>query len=186
MLIKGSRRYNLRHNESIDRQLPFGEMINGQGRGIVAQFRYGICHMSFNGCEVIAVHNALVYLKKPRPLKDIAFYMERFRVLLGFFGCNAYRIGKALKHFGVEFERSKYPDDARSYIITYWTKKPFLSTIHTVFCIRQDNGILVYNSYNTCIREELCRDLEEVAGKRRPIAVYKIIGSGEISPDQLP
>ena len=179
MLIKGSRRYNLRHNESITEQLPLGEMINGQGRGIVSQFRYGICHMSFNGCEVIAVHNALVYLKKPRPLKDIAFYMERFRVLLGFFGCNAYRIGKALKHFGVEFRRTKAPDEAKAFIITFWTKKPFLSTIHTVFCVKQWNGILVYNRYNSCTSEELCRNLEEVAGKRRPIAVYEIVESGE-------
>ena len=178
MLIKGSKRYNLRHNTEIEEQPEFGKMINGQGEGAVSKLRYGICHMSFNGCEVIAVHNALVYLKKPRPLKEIAFYMERFRVLLGFFGCNAYRIGKALRYFGAEYERVKMPDDARAFIITFWTKMPFLSSIHTVFCIRDHSGgIRVFNRYNSCTYAPVCRTLEEVIGKRRPIAVYKITES---------
>lgn len=174
MLIKGSKDYNLKYNSELAEQPPFGEMINGQGKGLVANLRYGICYMSFNGCEVIAVHNALVYLKKPRPLKDVAFYMERFRVLLGFFGCNAYSLGKALGYFGAPFERVKNTDDAKAFIITFWTKTPFLSTIHTVFCVKQWNGILVYNRYNSCTHEELCKDIEEVAGKRRPIAIYKV------------
>lgn len=174
MLIKGSKSYNLKYNSELAEQPPLGEMINGQGKGLVANLRYGICHMSFNGCEVIAVHNALVYLKKPRPLKEIAFYMERFRVLLGFFGCNAYSLGKALGYFGAPFERVKNIDDAKAFIITFWTKTPFLSSIHTVFCIKQWNGILVYNRYNSCTHEELCKDIEDVAGKRRPIAIYKV------------
>lgn len=175
MLIKGSRRYNLRHNTELSEQPALGEMINGQGEGRVSKLRYGICHMSFNGCEVIAVHNALVYLKKPRPLSEIAFYMERFRVLMGFFGCNAYKIGKALNYFGADCDRVKYTDDARAFIITFWTKLPFLSSIHTVFCVREDKGIRVYNRYNGCTYAQLCATVEEIAGKRRPIAVYKII-----------
>ena len=35
------------------------EMINGQGMGEVSKLRYGLCRMSFNGCEVISVYNAL-------------------------------------------------------------------------------------------------------------------------------
>ena len=174
MLIKGSRRYNLRHNTERTEQPPFGEMINGQGRGVVSKLRYGICHMSFNGCEVIAVHNALVYLKKPHPLKDIAFYMERFRLLLGFFGCNAYSIGKALRYFGADFQRVRSTEDAKAFIVAFWTKRPFLSSIHTVFCVRCREGIMVYNRYNTCIHEEFCGTIEEIVGKRRPIAIYKI------------
>ena len=68
----------------------------------------------------------------------------------------------------------KNTDDAKAFIITFWTKTPFLSTIHTVFCVKQWNGIVVYNRYNSCTHEELCRDIEEVAGKRRPIAIYKV------------
>ena len=174
MLIKGSRRYNLRHNSERAAQPEFGKMINGQGRGRVSKLRYGICPMSFNGCEVIAVHNALVYLGKPMPLKDIAYYMERFRMLMGFFGCNAYSLGKALEYFGAESTRVSSADDAKAFIITFWTKRPFLSTIHTVFCVREGNAIKVYNRYNNVCTVELCHSVEEVAGKRRPIAIYKI------------
>jgi hypothetical protein len=174
MLIKGSRRYNLRHNSERVDQPAFGRMINGQGVGAVSRLRYGICHMSFNGCEVIAVHNALIYLGKPQALKDIAFYMERFRVLMGFFGCNAYRLGRALEHYGAAFERSRDAEGAKAFIITFWTKRPFLSSIHTVFCVRTHSGIKVYNRYNNVPNMYICRDVEEIAGKRRPIAVYKI------------
>ncbi|MBO7473333.1 MAG: hypothetical protein J6U00_04905 [Ruminococcus sp.] len=174
MLIKGSRRYNLRHNSEKVEQPAFGKMINGQGLGFVSRLRYGICPMSFNGCEVIAVHNALVYLGKPQMIGDVAFYMERFRVLMGFFGCNAYSLGRALKHFGADCQRVKSTDGAKAFIITFWTKRPLFSMIHTVLCVREAGMIKVYNRYNNVGTVELCNSVEEVAGKYRPIAIYKI------------
>lgn len=176
MLIKGSSEYNYKYNSEITEQPPFGQMINGQGEGAVSKLRYGVCFMSFNGCEVIAVHNALVYLKKPQKIRDVAFYMERFRVLMGFFGCNAYSLGKALNYFDAQFERVKSPDDAKAFIVTFWTKAPFLSSIHTVFCTRENSGgIRVYNRYNSCTYAPVCDKLEDIIGNRRPIAVYKIV-----------
>lgn len=174
MLIKGSPRYNLRYNSELADQPEFGKMINGQGLGFVSKLRYGICHMSFNGCEVIAVHNALVYMNMPQKLTDIAYYMERFRVLMGFFGCNAFSLGRALKHFGADYERVPSAEGAEAFIITFWTKTPFLSSIHTVFCIRTSNGIKVFNRYNNVGNMYLCANVEEIAGKRRPIAIYKV------------
>lgn len=177
MLLKGSRRYNLRHNTEFAESPPFGEMINGQGMGPTASLRYGICHMSFNGCEVIAVHNALVYLGIPQQLRDVAFFMEKYRVLMGFFGCNAYRLGKGLEHFGAQSTRTRdvsLAESAEAFIVTFWTKLPFLSSIHTVFCVRRRAGIEVFNRYNNRSRTYICRDLTEIAGKRRPIAIYII------------
>ena len=174
MLIKGSRRYNLRHNSERVEQPEFGKMINGQAKGRVSSLRYGICSMGFNGCEVIAVHNALVYLGKPQPLKDVAFFMERFRVLMGFFGCNAFSLGKALEHFGAAYVRVKSVDDANAFIMTVWTRYPFLSMIHTVFCVREAGVIKVYNRYNNVCTTEICRNVEELAKKRCIIAIYKL------------
>ena len=174
MLIKGSRRYNLRHNSERAEQPEFGKMINGQAKGSVSSLRYGICPMSFNGCEVIAVHNALVYLGKPQPLSEIAFYMERFRVLMGFFGCNAFSLGKALEHFGAGYDRVSSAEDADAFIMTFWTRRPFLSMIHTVFCVREAGVIKVYNRYNNVCTTEICRSVEELAKKRCIIAIYKI------------
>ena len=77
-------------------------MINGQNMGDVAKIRYGLFPMSFNGCEVISVCNALEYCGKPQEVKTVAKYMFRYSMLFGFFGCNPYFIGSALKHFGIE------------------------------------------------------------------------------------
>ena len=175
MYIKGSRRYNYRHNTERVEAPGTGSMINGQGLGLVSKMRYGICHMSFNGCEVIAVQNALVFLGIPQPVAEVAFYMERFRLLMGFFGCNVYKIGKALAHFGAEYERAADPGDARAFIVSFWTGRPFLSPIHTVFCVRTASGIDVYNKYNTCPGVRSCQDIGGIIGKRKPIALYRII-----------
>ena len=50
--------------------------------------------MAFNGCEVIAVYNALLYLGKSALLCDISFFMEKYKMLFGLFGCNPYALIK--------------------------------------------------------------------------------------------
>ena len=57
-------------------------MIHGQSIGETAKIRYGLFPMSFNGCEVISVFNALEYMGKPKPLREIVKYMRRFALLL--------------------------------------------------------------------------------------------------------
>lgn len=165
---------NIRCNSALDEALEAGRMINGQACGAVSAFRYGLCRMSFNGCEVIAVHNALVWLGIPQKLADIAAYMERFRVLMGFFGCNAYKIGKALSHFGADNKKIKSPADASAYVVSFWTKRRFLSSIHTVFCVKTENGTEVYNSSNGCTDVRIYEDIRQYIGKKRPIAVYAV------------
>lgn len=171
------KKFNVRHNTGRVTPPETGKMINGQALGEISQMRYGLCRMSFNGCEVIAVHNALVYLGIPRPAAEIAAYMERFRMLFGIFGCSPYKIGKALAHFGASFQRRKLPEDAEAFIMIFWTKRPFLSSIHTVFCTREKNGVRVYNVYNNCAEARLYKDTASFAGKRRPIAVYAVFNA---------
>ena len=168
------KRYNIRHNTGSNELPECGKMINGQAIGAVAGLRYGLCRMSFNGCEVIAVHNALVYMGIPRQVSEIAGYMERYRMLIGIFGCSPYKIGKALRHFGCVCKRKRYPDDSGAFIITFWTKRPFLSSLHTVFCVRENGAFRVYNLYNDCPDSRLCGSIAEFAGKRRPVAVYAL------------
>lgn len=172
--MRFTRKQNFRYNSGRTEVPEFGRMINGQGCGSVAGFRYGICPMSFNGCEVIAVHNALVWLGIPRRLADIAFYMERFRVLMGFFGCNAYKIGKALSYFGAENEKVRDMSGADAFIVVFWTKIPLLSSVHTVFCVNTERGTEVYNSSNKCEDVKIYKDIRQYIGKRRPIAVYSL------------
>lgn len=169
-----TKKQNFRYNSGLADAPEFGRMINGQACGAVASFRYGICPMSFNGCEVIAVHNALVRLGIPQKLADIAFYMERFRMLMGFFGCNPFKIGKALSYFGAENKKIRDLSNSQAYIVSFWTKRPFLSSIHTVFCVKTDRGTKVYNSGNNCTDVRIYEDIRQYIGKRKPIAVFSI------------
>ena len=173
MLIKGSRKYNLRHNTERTEKPEQGRMINGQGLGAVSGFRYGLCRMSFNGCEVISVYNALIYLNKPRPLSEIASYMERYRLMFGVFGCNPFKLGAVLRHYGAAFERSEEVGSAEAFIISYWTGRRMMSSLHTVFCVRTARGIEVYNRYNNVPDVRTVSSPEEL-GRGKPIVVYII------------
>lgn len=171
MKIQTTRKANYEHNLSCKLN---DRMINGQGMGDVSKLKYGICHMSFNGCEVISVYNALRYIGKPQPLQEVAFFLEKYRLLLGFFGCNVYRLGKALDKYGAAYERISEIGDTPAFIISFWTKKPFLSSIHTVFCIRENGRIKVYNRYNNCDTVRYANKPEEIFGEYKPLVIYAI------------
>ena len=67
---------NLRHNRRIS--LCSEGFLCGQRVGILPEFRYGLCSMAFNGCEVIAVYNALLYLGNPALLSEISIFKEKY------------------------------------------------------------------------------------------------------------
>lgn len=166
---------NLCRNKKYSEQLEPGRLINGQGLEAVSLMRYGICSMSFNGCEVIAVYNALAYIGINQPLCGIARFMERYRMLFGIFGCNPYRLGEALSHYGAAFERFGDTERSKALIISYWTGLPLISSIHTVFCVRTESGIMIYNRYSSCPSVQFCGSVGELTRGRKPIAVYNII-----------
>ncbi len=149
-------------------------MINGQDIGEVARIRYGLFPMSFNGCEVISVCNALEYSGKPRNVREVAKYMLRYAMVFGLFGCNPFCIGRALKHFGIESRRCDINSAGNAFILSSWTGIPFLSTIHTVFCVREGGRIKVYNRYNSCTCERWFDTVEKVFENCRIIAIYSL------------
>ncbi|MBO4877850.1 MAG: hypothetical protein J5501_07580 [Ruminococcus sp.] len=153
-------------------------MINGQGLGDVKDQRYGLFPMSFNGCEVISVYNALHHVGIPQPIWELASYMERYRVLMGLCGCNVYCLGRVLRKFGADCERVKDPEKngGDAFIVSYWTGKLFRSSIHSVFCQRKENGILIYNIYNNCPTVRLISGLGDLMGKRCLITAYAVKG----------
>lgn len=170
-------RINYKHNIKLYDKLYYSKMINGQSVDYVSGMHYGLCRMSFNGCEVIAVHNTLVYLKKPLPIYEISYYMERFRLLIGIFGCNPYKIGRALKHFGIDYRRSGQIGNSEIFILSFWTGKRFLSSIHTVFCVHRNDDIIVYNMYNNYPKEKIYQNSSVIAEQKKIIAVYNIKGA---------
>ena len=156
------------------KQPEHGSMINGQALGEVSQLRYGLFPMSFNGCELIAICNALCRLGKPRNITEIAQFMERYSVLLGLFGCNVYRVGKGLEKFGVPFRRADSISDAEMFIVSYWTGRVLMSSVHTVFCTQENGVITVYNCANRCGEPRKYSSAEEAFGRHKPLAVYLI------------
>ncbi len=129
--------------------------------------------MSYNGCSCIAVRNALEYLGKTKPMADVVFFMERFRVLGGVFGCNVNKIGMALSHFGAEPIVDADLNSAQAFIVCIWTGKRFLSSVHTIFCVRESDGtITVYNRYNNSSLPAHYKTLDELTDGRKPVAAY--------------
>ena len=63
---------NLKYNEEIP--LPAG-LIHGQSLGAVSGMKFGLSTVSYSGCEVIAVYNALLLSGRHLPFPVIARYM---------------------------------------------------------------------------------------------------------------
>lgn len=160
---------NLTRNSKL-KPIPQG-FISGQGKGEISQYKYGLCRMSFNGCEVISVYNLLLYIGRPVNICELISYMERFKMLFGIFGCNPLKIGKALDFFKIEYEKS-LSENTSAFILSFWTGTPFMSSIHTVFCERENGIIKVYNRYSNCTRVRFYRNISELTGNRCIIAMY--------------
>ena len=165
---------NKLHNIQLENSLKKA-MINGQNVGIASEFKYGLCNMGFNGCEVISVYNALVYCDKSLPLWKIAFIMEKYRLALGFFGCSPYCFDKLYNTLGLNAVKVCHFDGISAFIISFWTKIPFLSSIHTVFCTAGKNGsITVYNRYNNTSSPSVYKSMDKFIGNRKIISAYSI------------
>lgn len=170
--FKGLAERNLCLNKKYRDFFQGDRLINGQGLEKTSEMHYGLCRMGYNGCGIIAVYNALTYIEKKQPLSDIAYHMERYRMLFGILGCNPYRLGKALSHYGAAFERF---GDSEAFIVSYWTGIRFFSSIHTVFCVKTSDGINVYNKFNNCPTVKYNSSLRELTNNKKPIVVYNII-----------
>ena len=155
---------NYEHNKQIS--LPEG-LLNGQSLGAVSGMKYGRSTVSYSGCECIAVYNALLLHGTPVPFPDVVRYMERFRVLFGFWGTNFLALGHCLRHFGLRTKRYRSRKKIAAALspgmpalLVYWTKRRFASSVHTV-CVRLCDAetVEILNAYNTCahpVREKLC------------------------------
>ncbi len=160
---------NYEHNKQIS--LPEG-LLNGQSLGAVSGMKYGRSTVSYSGCECIAVYNALLLHGTPVPFPDVVRYMERFRVLFGFWGTNFLALGWCLRHFGLRTKRYRFRRRIAAALVlyqpalmVYWTKHRFASSVHTV-CVRLTDAetLEVFNAYNNCtgsIREALVNFLRK-------------------------
>jgi len=152
--------------------------INGQAKGSIPEMRYGLCSMSFNGCEVIAVYNALVYIGRKIPLEEAAYFMERHKMLAGVFGGNPFSLisHPAFRNTASRrIEKYSEIENADAFIVSFWCGKTFFSGIHTVFGIHRENGsVAIYNRYNSSEKETEYKNFRSFIGKKKIIAAYII------------
>ena len=144
-------------------KLPSGR-INGQGLGALSALPYGAWTMGNNGCEVIAVYNALWALRCPRPLPEIAEALERRGLLFnGFGGTNLSAVAAYLRAQGIKVTLLRRRDRARydaalqradCAILSFWTGRTLRrrngewNTLHTVSVRRAGDGVEVCNCVN--------------------------------------
>lgn len=147
-------KFNYRHNCTVP--LPHSTVINGQGCGKVAKMKYGLCNMSFNGCEMIALHNSMVLMGKNSDLKEICKEMyPKSQMLSGIFGSNPCLLGSFYKKrnflFRKTYRYTEFFDSLESTtvaVLSFWNKKKPFNGLHTVTVQAIDGKIRVYNRYN--------------------------------------
>ena len=163
---------NFLYNKANDIKWGF---INGQELGKVSRLKYGLFRMAYNGCEVIAVYNALQLKGKGLPISLVAFEMEinGSSMLYGVFGSNPHFIGNYLYFHKIRYTKATSVNAMKKlirnngvYIITYWTKMKFPCTIHTV-AFKYRNG--VYTIYN---------DSGETSGEVYGFSLYSVYENG--------
>ena len=147
-------KFYYRHNCKV--HLPHSTVINGQGCGEVAKMKYGLCNMSFNGCEMIALHNSMVLMGKNSDLKEICKEMyPKSQMLSGIFGSNPCLLGSFYKKrnflFRKTYRYTEFFDSLESTtvaVLSFWNKKKPFNGLHTVTVQTIDGKIRVYNRYN--------------------------------------
>ena len=151
--------------------------INGQGLGALAALPYGAWRMGENGCEVIAVYNALLTLGRPVPLPEIAAALERRGLLFnGFGGTNLSAAAAYLRRQGVDVTVLRRRDWDRydaalassdCAILSYWTGAALRraegdwNTLHTVAVRRAAGGVEVLNSDNDRPAPRIAESVED-------------------------
>lgn len=165
--------------------LPQG-LLNGQDLEPLAELPYGAWKIGNNGCEAIAVYNALLSIGVSASFQEVTAALEENGLLFnGFGGTNLASVVKYLRKNGLSPKvlrrhSSLAYDDAFSNvecaILSFWTGKSLKrkdgswNTLHTVAVRHCPQGIEVYNAWGNrpfpCVassfHEFLGQDLQPV------------------------
>ena len=124
----------------------------------VKDCRLGFQKMSENGCEAIAIYNAMIALGETQKLADVVDYCEDSMWLLGYFGTHWEAIPEYFKDHGMYVEIADSVENYQTVlkengygVFTFWNKEGDITEgIHTVFIeYVSDEQILVYNYYSS-------------------------------------
>lgn len=146
-------KFNYKHNCQIE--MP-DDYINGQGKGQISKMKYGLYSMGWNGCEMIAIYNAMRDLGLGRSIQDICLEMyPKSSVAVGFFGSNPLLLDKYFKIHNVPYTETRQfnrffnelPNNQCG-IASFFNHRPIFSSLHTVMVKNVNGQIVVYNKSN--------------------------------------
>ena len=125
------------------------------GQAALRVLPYGKCTMDYNGCEVVACHNALCLLGRPKPLGETAAYFERHGLFrAGKWGTHVSAIPRYFERQGFAV-RTLLADECGDFagriaVFSFWNSARRLrSGVHTVALERTADGLRVYNLHGT-------------------------------------
>ena len=156
--IYNNAEYNYKKNNKAIKG--FSDYIKDQSSNLCNKLRYGDYSLSYNGCELIAIYNALRYIKKEQPLPKIILEAELNYLQLafssGFWGTDPLKIKHYLNAHNIKYSmmttynKSDFVtkvESSRITIVSTWNGVPYLSSLHT-YCIRYDLKNKKYYSFN--------------------------------------
>lgn len=164
--------------------------INGQSvNNSIKNLYYGLSKIANNGCELIAVYNAMSLCGNRQNFFELLNISEKLlwvKWLFGIFGSRPWRLNKILSFYNQKYRKIKknynnYLHDNGVYVISFFNYRSL--RIHTVaFKCDADKSITVYNRYsniNSSFKYEACENktgldlLLEETGK--PIVMYELM-----------
>ena len=135
-------------NKNVDLSSYKNGYINDQNTGAVSKLKFGTNTMDNNGCEIIAVYNAMKTLGNQKDIRDIAYHFENDGQMLGGeFGTNPYANKKYFEKEGYKVkvvEGEKITEEelpkADAYIVSFWNSNDVMDALHTVAMRKTKKG----------------------------------------------
>jgi len=115
-----------------------------------SDFNYGLRDVGYNGCEVIAVHNAKVAKGIESSLSETIRDFQDNGAMVGFgaLGSNPFKIGNVLADYDIDYTTVSLDQMTEDgvYIVSYWT--PHSSGLYQIHTIMVEYDGNTYNPYN--------------------------------------
>ena len=135
-------------NKNVDLSSYKNGYINDQNTGAVSKLKFGTTTMDNNGCEIIAVYNAMKTLGNQKDIRDIAYHFENDgQMLKGEFGTNPYANKRYFEKQGYKVkvvEGEKITEEelpkADAYIVSFWNSNDVMDALHTVAMRKTSDG----------------------------------------------
>ena len=133
-----------KRNREKNRSIPVAGYIADQRLYPAKALAFGLAHMDYNGCEVIAAYHALLSLGHPMELWETAEAFSGSGLwLFGIFGTHPHAIRRFFLRRGFsvrKYPKRRYADAAQENVLIYSYWNPRFFGIHTVELHRGEDG----------------------------------------------